>query len=66
MSRTSYLITLCIPAFPAELPMVGCTDLCGLDLTQFSEEHMANEELVPSLGTSLSGAAPDPQTRAGL
>lgn len=53
-------------AFSAQFPTVGCVDLCNLDLTELSEEHMANEESVPSLATAFSEAAPDPQTRAGL
>lgn len=62
----SYLIRLCILVFSAQLHMVGCTDLSGLDLPQFSKEHTANEETVPSLATALSGAALGPKPELGF
>lgn len=66
-AHCSYLIRLCILAFSAQLHTVGCTDLSGLDLPQFSKEkHTANEETVPSLATALSGAAPGPKPEAGF
>lgn len=50
----------CFAAFSAQFPTVGRTDLCSLDLAEFSEEHMANEESAPSLATALSGGCPRP------
>lgn len=65
--RCSCPIRLCILAFSAQLHMVGCPDLGGLDLPQSAkEEHTANEETVASLATALSGAAQGPKPELGF
>lgn len=47
-------------AFSAQFPTLGYIDLCSLDLTEFSEEHKANEESVPSSVTALFWGCPRP------